>query len=429
MTGKSRTPSGSLAKLMAVKGGVRAGSNQNNKNSNKFKMGSQLPSSDTENDNDEMGSIEPVKPPSEMGSKTYVTNGATGFEIGSNTDSENLSQMGSNLHLETFSTLTYEMGSKEVQEIGSNGSEIGSHKAQNGFDGDFEIGSKIGSKIGSTPISEPISKLTELCPNPNHVKRLAGNQKAVFLKLYASCVGSEDRTTFPLQVSIMANEIKISVDSVRTILKRAEKSFLIHRLPGKRGIGGFSQFQLSELLFTAAQKIAAEMGSKMGSEMGSTRARSSSELYKETSENNNPMPQTTTTRPNLTSLNWINDIEIPAAAAEFITHAHLRQLARAGFTENELPILQQSVDNLSVCLEEGASFKAGPTAAFMGVMRKDGFFSAPHNFKFNRARALRMLESDEENFKKAVEIEINRIALEQIGNEQASNASLDDIPF
>lgn len=176
-----------------------------------------------------------------------------------------------------------------------------------------------------------------------------------------------------------------------------------------------------------------------GAQKSDQRARGSCILNANAFEEKLPNPPPTTTTPEFAraayDYAWLQSIDIPPSVRDHIGESHLRQLVRFGFDESTAEVLQQSLDNLAACIDEGLSarYRASVAVVFIEVMKRQNFFDAPNNYTFNRKRAQKALESDRAHESQLVRDELARIEAERSealsDPKETRYESLDDIPF
>jgi predicted transcriptional regulator len=87
---------------------------------------------------------------------------------------------------------------------------------------------------------------------------LVGLQRNIILFIYSSCKLARSKSTDALTLEHIAQTLQTSSGSVKTTLQRLEKKNYIERISFKNGRGGWSKYELSEILFRELLQLETE---------------------------------------------------------------------------------------------------------------------------------------------------------------------------
>jgi DNA-binding MarR family transcriptional regulator len=254
-----------------------------------------------------------------------------------------------------------------------------------------------------------------------YINLLTKNERIVLEAIYKQCCNVGRRDTGPFQVKQLADELLLSIDSVRTVLKKAKLNGWLERVSNRHGVGGYVHLRVPDVVFEKwsvhIPQTSLKTSLKTSSQSGLAASSSSETTF---SENKKKQSSNTTTTE--VEYDWVNQVDIPENLKSDIKTSHLRQLARFGFQNEDIRIVQESVDNLSFALTMGQTYR-NTVAVFLSVMKREGYFSASDGGVFDRERAKLLLKKEQE----AIEEKKNKIIEETI--ERKNEGSLDDVPF
>ncbi len=307
-------------------------------------------------------------------------------------------------------------GFSENQEIGSNrlneSVQIGSDLAKRIQDLEYTLAQalakqvQIGSQIGSNRFNSPPTEPPETEPKNEREKkkigRIEGIQKKLFMKLFVDCFQRGTRLCTPFNITSMSQDLECSLDTVKSILRRANDSAILLKVPGRRGRGGFSQYEMTPELFEAMHLISVQIGSEMCSSravvvglLGKAEKPKSETVavgatWEPGSPSNEdqaparqPTPPTASAREGAETYKWAHKVEIPLNVRKIgIGIEQMEELEEYPHRKLTLVRVQQSVNQFSKALDKGMNKKEvngkgdwnSIPAVFMEAMKKKGYF-------------------------------------------------------
>ncbi|HET9239180.1 MAG TPA: hypothetical protein VFO10_18110 [Oligoflexus sp.] len=272
---------------------------------------------------------------------------------------------------------------------------------------------------------------------------LVGLQKMLVDYYYESIQANGGEVTHEIRSKDLQELTGSSPQTIIDANYQLAKRGYIHRAERKDGRAGWTKFsidrsvkeEIHKLLMIrersendqgTIRKLSAKPSDKRSD--GAPSSSSLSSYYSEDVPNQSTTPTTTTgesPRGLSTDYGWTSLIDIPTEVSHLINESHLRQLARHGFTTDDIEVVQSSLDNLAFALNIGQQYK-NPAGLFMAAMKRDGYLSPVESPEFNRLRARQLMEADKARFEAAVQSEVQRLAHERADRK---GASLDDVPF
>jgi len=243
-----------------------------------------------------------------------------------------------------------------------------------------QLRTKLRTNLGQSEDKKPVS---------GHFSSLIGLQRKITLFIYEACNISRNRITNALSVEHIANVFQTTKFSVRKTIQRLEEKRIIIRNNFKNGRGGWTQYELSDVIFKEIMQE--ETQDKLRTNLGQSEDKVRTQLRTElrtitpSSSSNISINTTTTELPD----EWQKINILPLESIGF-TMGHLTQLQRAGITSAEF--VQDSIDHFFYDLttnNKGKEIKTNPLGYFMGIMKRVGVYAAPENYESEKDRALR----------------------------------------
>ena len=78
------------------------------------------------------------------------------------------------------------------------------------------------------------------------VKRLYGLQRNILFQIVNHCISNGNLVTGPITLESLKALANTDIDTIKTAVQRLVNKKIITRLLGKRGVGGFSEFAITE---------------------------------------------------------------------------------------------------------------------------------------------------------------------------------------
>lgn len=228
--------------------------------------------------------------------------------------------------------------------------------------------SKPGANLEQTyskPIAETYSKTYSKLVKLHH---LSGVQKDVIVVLYSHTNSSGNRTTDRLSIKQIASEIDHNKSSdpkfiavVRNAITRLRQKFVIERTDYKDGRGGWSQYLISENIFSElfdeskpiAKPIANDAYTSSGLNKTTTRSNTKTAEYKR---------------------DW-SDVDISPLSEIKFRQSHVNQLRKSNCTTPEK--LEESIKHFAYKLKHLRATYRNPVSVFMSVMKREGEWFEP----------------------------------------------------
>lgn len=120
---------------------------------------------------------------------------------------------------------------------------------------------ETGNKVATEPATLSATKWQQtdnkLATNPVF-SSLVGLQRNIILFIYNSCKIARSKSTDALTLEHIGQTLKTSSGSVKTTLQRLEKKNYVERISFKNGRGGWSKYELSEILFRELLQLETE---------------------------------------------------------------------------------------------------------------------------------------------------------------------------
>lgn len=245
---------------------------------------------------------------------------------------------------------------------------------------DYEIGSI--DTVYRQDLNRPINLIDQ--PNSTNrvdqpinlsLKNIRGNPLKVAQYFFEISRDEPLNHTPKITRSKVTNDLKISINSLKTALKFLLKNCLIERVCSISGKTGYSQYKLKNSFF---EEI------KMSYKTGSI-----NRVYSSCSLKGN----TTTTIDPLSLHTEI--INLDPLACIGLTDSHLIQLLKQGNLTPEQ--IQESVNHFAFDLEHNDKAKTinkNPLDYFMGILRKGNYYTAPSNYEPQELRNQRLYLED-----------------------------------
>ena len=242
---------------------------------------------------------------------------------------------------------------------------------------------ETGNKVGTEPatLSATNRQQTENKTATNRpFSSLVGLQRAIMVFLYEACKAARGRSTEFLALEHIGRRLKASPGSVKTTIQRLEKKNCLMRIDFKNGRGGYSKYELPEIVFRELLQLETE--NKLATNWQQTENKVGSELATEPatsspcSSSNLNISNTTTTHPTKTVGEtdpfWLI---VPKRLDGLVSVKQLRDFVRQGFISED--VLQTSLDGFALDLEKGAvkAKNGNPVAILIGAIKGGGYIS------------------------------------------------------
>ena len=261
--------------------------------------------------------------------------------------------------------------------------------------GQVETGNKVGPELAT--LSATKWQQTDNKPATNTpFSSLVGLQRGIMIFLYDACKTARSRATAALTLEHIGACLKTSSGSAKTSIQRLEDKGCITRVEFKNGRGGWSKYELPDVLFREMLQLETEnklatnreqTGNKVGPELATEPATSLSSSSSSIDLNQN-LKTTTTGEPELfegtaTQLapEWQQVDYSPLSEFGF-TQTHLAQIIRQGLLAP--PEVQDSIHFFSFDLRrngKGKGLTGSPLNFFMGIVRKGIPYAPPENYE------------------------------------------------
>ena len=266
----------------------------------------------------------------------------------------------------------------------------------------IKTGNKVGSELAT--LSATKWQQTENKPATNlPFSALVGLQRNIMVFLYDACKTARSRATAALTLEHIGTCLKTSAGSAKTSIQRLEEKGCITRVEFKNGRGGWSKYELPEVLFREMLQLETEnklatnreqTGNKLGSELATepaTSLSSSSSLIDSTQnlKTTTSEPELLETGPAHLSPDWV-DLDFSPLSEIGFTKSHLIQIIRQGVLSRAE--VQDSVHFFAFDLKQngkGRELKGPPLNFFMGILRKGLPYAPPENYESPEAEARR----------------------------------------
>lgn len=147
-------------------------------------------------------------------------------------------------------------GSKPITKVAANREQTGNS---------LTVTSALNLETGNKVTTEPATLLAtkwqqtdnKVATNPVF-SSLVGLQRNIILFIYSSCKLARSKSTDALTLEHIGQTLKTSSGSVKTTLQRLEKKNYVERISFKNGRGGWSKYELSEILFRELLQLETE---------------------------------------------------------------------------------------------------------------------------------------------------------------------------
>lgn len=219
------------------------------------------------------------------------------------------------------------------------------------------------------------------------VRRLVGLQKKILFFIVDDCVFRNQLYTGPIPTDALKQVTSADTDTLKTAVQRLINKKIINREKGKKGIGGFAIFSISEQIRSAVLEEQREVGNQIAlvtnweskKEPNSTISRSS---YINTTTNESQKLKDDSP--------WSN-LDIQPLASIGFTQSHLRQIILDDKLSAE--IVQDSINFFAFDLEQNnkeKNLKTGPLNYFMGILRSGKPYAPPANYESPQDKEMRI---------------------------------------
>ena len=120
-----------------------------------------------------------------------------------------------------------------------------------------QTGNKVATELTTLSATKWQQTDSKVATNPVF-SSLVGLQRNIILFIYSSCKLARSKSTDALTLEHIAQTLQTSSGSVKTTLQRLEKKNYIERISFKNGRGGWSKYELSEILFRELLQLETE---------------------------------------------------------------------------------------------------------------------------------------------------------------------------
>lgn len=440
MADKTRTPTGSLAKLMATKGGGRSASRQSNQAPTKVPAIQPQEPNDFEADTLEVTSDNkpayPTRPHDPAQEYAVKTDHSALVDAPNVTERDKITVRKLSDNDQIIVGQWSENDMLLVRKQSDNG-QIEHGESKERSDKQLENGqTKTAKRSDNSQKMVRQNKSNQLSYNS-----LVGLQKTLVDYYYESIQANGGESTH----EIRSYDLEMLTGSgARTVVdanyQLTQKGF-IYRTAFKLGRSGWTKFDIEQTIKEQMYKLS-KMRNQLENGQITVRKRPAewsdespscinSSYNSEETDLKTPSTTTTKTKPGSRiepDYTWVPLIDIPSDLSLIINDSHLRQLARHGFTALDTDAVQSSLDNLALAIQLGHKYK-NPPGLFLAAMKRDGYVSPVEGFEFNRERTRRLMEDDKAKVEAAVQEEVTRLAYEKLDGTRPKAESLDITPF
>ena len=247
---------------------------------------------------------------------------------------------------------------------------------------DFKVTSKLTSQVASNRLQSDL-KVASGCS----FFHLTGVQRNLILFVFNQCKKTLSKTTEPLTIEYLSEQLNCPKKTVKTSSYRLEKRGLLHRVEYRDGRRGWTRYELPIEVYNDVMQT--ETSFKVTSNWLQSDFKVASELTSElTSKPSSSSSNINTTTTELSD-EW-QKIDISLLESIGLTFGHLTQLQRSGIESVE--IIQDSINHFAYDLIHNhkiKEIKTTPIGYFMGIMKRAGIYTAPDNYESEKDRALR----------------------------------------
>lgn len=273
-----------------------------------------------------------------------------------------------------------------------------------------------------TNLGQSQDKLSTLC----NFSSLVGLQRKITLFIYEICKISRSRITSPVSIEHIASACQTTKFSVQKTIQRLENKHIILRNNFKNGRGGWTQYELSDVIFQEImhEETQSKLRANLGQSQDKLRSQPRTELRTNVSSSSSYTNNiNTTTKPfeDLTN-EWLTvDIE-PLKDIGFTT-THLIQIIQQGKLSTEM--IQDSIYAFAFDLKynkKSVTLKGSPLNYFMGIVRNGKPYAPPGNYESPQDREMRLYlerKREIENERTAREEDLMKLAFSEWEREQS----------
>ena len=270
---------------------------------------------------------------------------------------------------------------------------------------DFKVTSKLTSQVASNRLQSDL-KVASGCS----FFHLTGVQRNLILFVFNQCKKTLSKTTEPLTIEYLSEQLNCPKKTVKTSSYRLEKRGLLHRVEYRDGRRGWTRYELPIEVYNDVMQT--ETSFKVTSNWLQTDFKVASELTSElTSKPSSSSSDINTTTTELSN-EW-KKIDISLLESIGLNFSHLTQLQRSEITSTE--IVQDSINHFAYDLihnNKSKEIKTTPIGYFMGIMKRAGLYTAPENYESEKDRTLRIyMETKKRQQEKQAAIEAELIDL------------------
>ena len=318
-------------------------------------------------------------------------------------------------------------GSKPGANQGQTGSKLGANREQigsklgalSGANGE-QTGSATGSTIGSKPGANWEQTLS-YCS-------LVGLQKKIVNLIHNECLNNRSRSSPKISLEYLSSILTTRKDTIKDAIKRLERKSLIIRKSYKPGRGGWSQYEIPEIVYSEIlreekernrEQIGSKSGAQPGAQPGASLPSSSSD-YKKTT--------TTSAEQGCLILEQLEpqwNLDIASLEKIGFTQNHLVQIAKRKSLEAHL--VQESIYAFAHDLENNAvQINSSPLNFFMGILNKSQpYVSRSAQYETPKEKAMRLFLEREARLKQQTQ-EIEMTLMQKMRSEWFSKMSFEE---
>jgi uncharacterized protein with NAD-binding domain and iron-sulfur cluster len=242
---------------------------------------------------------------------------------------------------------------------------------------------KTSNKVSTNELQSDYKKISSN-GNTLSINKISGIQKTILDHLFFECQKSGSRITKEISINALINELSTTKKNIKTSIYRLEKKNYISRQDFKNGRGGWTKYEIPEIVYSELFKYQELNKNNFQDEKVTTKSNTSSSSI-----------NTTTNLPE----DWKN-INFESLKDYGFNEKHILQISKLDAVTPEE--LQNSINHFVFDLQENGKekeIKKSPLAFFMGIIRGQGIYVAPKNYESLQDRKLRLKVEQEKQSK------------------------------
>ncbi len=236
----------------------------------------------------------------------------------------------------------------------------------------------------------------------NNLRRLCGLQKNIIIYIVSRCAYNNSLCSGPIKTSEFVEYLNTDSFTIRTAIQRVEKKGFILNKEGKKGVGGFTIFYVSEIIKKLVSEDIKENFSVKNPLLNTTNSKPKIQPTFPTSSSN--ILTTTKTDPPNFFETPIDEADIDPLKEIGFSKNHLTQILKTGKLDFE--DVKLSIQHFAFDLEENKKhekIKGSPLNYFMGILLKGIPYSAPENYENPQKKALKEFIQRKERERREIE--------------------------